>query len=311
MLVSLMRWFLPPKEFVASHEALARRFSTVEGEAYTRWLATSHYENFHVVSFLLPRRLRQDFFNVYAFCRWADDLGDEIGDPAESVRLLDWWGRELAAMFEGRAAHPVFAALQKTRERHALPIEPFQDLIRAFIQDQTVHQYETRDELLDYCRCSANPVGRLVLHLCGYSDSERQRLSDLTCSALQLANFWQDVTVDLEKGRLYIPLEDLRRQGCPVEDVLERRATPAFRNALREVTGWARGLFQEGLPLARMVDRRLAIDIELFSRGGMRILDKIEASGYDVLSRRPAISRGERAWLLLTTVARAAFSKAA
>ena len=309
--MSLTTWFLPPKDFVASPEAVSRRFSTAEGEAYTRWLATSHYENFHVASILLPRRLRQDFFNLYAFCRWADDLGDEIVGPAESTRLLKWWGQELADMFEGGASHPVFAALQKTRERHALPIEPFQDLIRAFVQDQTVRRYETREELLAYCRCSAEPVGRLVLQLFGYSDRERQRLSDRTCTALQLANFWQDVSVDLEKDRLYIPLEDLRRQGCPVEDVLERRATPAFRNTLREVTGWARGLFQEGLPLAKMLDRRLAIDVGLFSRGGMRILDKIEASGYDVFSRRPVVSRGERAWLLLTTVARAAFSKAA
>ncbi len=309
--MSLTTWFLPPKDFVVSPKSVSRRFTTAEGEAYTRWLATSHYDNFHVASILLPRRLRQDFFNVYAFCRWADDLGDEIGDPAESVRLLDWWGRELTAMFEGRASHPVFAALQKTTERHALPIGPFQDLIRAFLQDQTVQRYETREVVLEYCRCSANPVGRLVLQLCGYSDDERLRLSDHTCTALQLANFWQDLSVDLEKDRLYIPLEDLRRHGCPVEDVLERRATPAFRNALREVTGWARGLFQEGLPLAGTLDRRLAIDVELFSRGGMRILDKIEAAGYDVFSQRPAISRGERAWLLLATVARAAFSKAA
>ena len=303
--------FLPPKDFVSSPDALSRSFSPEEGEAYTRWLATSHYENFHVVSILLPRGLRQDFFNVYAFCRWADDLGDEIGDPAESERLLIWWGGQLAAMYEGRATHPVFAALQKTKERHSLPIEPFQDLIHAFRQDQKVSRYETREELLEYCRCSANPVGRLVLYLCGYADQERRRLSDATCTALQLANFWQDVAVDLEKGRLYIPLEDLRAHGGLVEDVVGRRATPAFRATMREVVSWARGFFLEGLPLARMVDRRLAVDIELFSRGGMMVLDKIEAADYDVLSRRPAISRGERAWLLFTTVARAVFSKAA
>jgi squalene synthase HpnC len=290
---------------------MSRPWSADEGESYARWLAAEHYENFHVVSFMLPRRLRQDFFNVYAFCRWADDLGDEIGDPAESERLLTWWNGELSAMYEGRASHPVFAALSRTQQRRQLPIDPFQNLIRAFLQDQKVTRYATRAELLDYCRCSANPVGRLVLYLCGYSDAGRQRLSDATCTGLQLANFWQDVSVDLQNGRLYIPLEDLARHGCPVEDVLARRATVPFRNAMREVTQWARSLFREGLPLAGMVDTRLAVDLELFSRGGMRILDKIEQSEFDVLSRRPVISRIERVWLLLTTIARTALLRAA
>lgn len=302
---------LPPKEFVLSKEALSRSYSLREAQAYTRWLATRHYENFPVVSLLLPRRLHQDFYNVYAFCRWADDLGDEVGDRAESERLLEWWGVELEAMYGGRASHPVFLALQGTVERHKLPIAPFQDLIRAFVQDQRVSRYRTYAELLGYCRCSANPVGRLVLYLCGYSDETRQRLSDSTCTALQLANFWQDVPVDLDKGRLYLPLEVLERLGCPLEDVLARRATPAFREAMREVVGVARNLFLEGLPLARMVDRRLAVDVELFSRGGMRILDKIEKRHFDVFSRRPVVSKGERAWLLISTVARSAFYKAA
>jgi squalene synthase HpnC len=309
--VSLTTPFLPPREFVRSPEALSRVYEPAEAETYTRWLASSHYENFHVVSILLPRRLRQDFYNVYSFCRWADDLGDEIGDPAESERLLEWWRGELEAMYAGRATHPVFVALQVSNQRHHLPIEPFRDLIRAFVQDQRVARYETREELLEYCRYSANPVGRLVLSLCGYSDPERQKLSDATCTALQLANFWQDVGVDLEKGRLYLPLEDARRHGCAVEDILARRATPAFRAAMKELTGWARGLFAEGLPLAGMVDRGLAVDIELFSRGGMKVLDKIEAWDYDVLTRRPSISRRERLWLLLAAVARAVFSRTA
>ncbi len=303
--------FLPPKEFVLSREALSRPYSLPEAQAYTRWLATRHYENFPVVSLMLPRRLHQDFYNVYAFCRWADDLGDEVGDRAESERLLEWWGVELEAMYGGRASHPVFLALQGTVESHNLPIVPFQDLIRAFVQDQRVSRYRTYEELLEYCRYSANPVGRLVLYLCGYSDEARQRLSDSTCTALQLANFWQDVPVDLEKGRLYLPLDVLERLGCPVEDVLGRRATPAFRAAMREVVGVARKLFLEGLPLARMVDRRLAVDVELFSRGGMSILKKIEKRQFDVFSRRPVVSKSERVWLLISTVTRAAFSKAA
>ena len=290
---------------------MARSFSRAEAEAYTRWLATHHYENFHVVSFLLPKRLHQDFFNIYAFCRWADDLGDEIGDTAESLRLLAWWRAELDAMFAGRVTHPVFVALASTVEKHELPAEPFHNLIRAFIQDQTVTRYATWDELFAYCRWSANPVGRLVLGLCGYSDEERYALSDATCTALQLANFWQDVAVDLEKDRVYIPLDVMARHGYPMSDLQARRYTPAFDGLMRELVIVARGLFEQGLPLSRKVDRRLGLDIELFSRGGLLILDKIEQQDCDVLSRRPAVSKTERAWLLVTTLARRAFSRAA
>jgi len=309
--VTPANYFLHPARFIQAPELLERQFTPEEGEAYARWLATSHYENFHVVSLLLPRRLRQDFYNVYAFCRWADDLGDEIGDPAESERLLAWWSGELSALYAGRATHPVFAALARTNGRHGLPIGPFQDLIHAFLQDQKVARYQTREDLLAYCRCSANPVGRLVLCLCGYRDEERWRLSDFTCTALQLANFWQDVGLDLEKGRIYIPLDDLARHGAGAADVMERRPTPAFRRAMADLVQWARDLFHRGLPLARMVDRRLSVDIELFSRGGLRVLDKIEEIGYDVLSRRPAISRRERVLLLAGVLLRSVLPRAA
>lgn len=302
--------FRLPREFVGSPEALARQYTVPESESYTRWLAVRHYENFHVVTFLLPKKLHQDFHNVYAYCRWADDLGDEIGDPAESLRLLAWWGEELDAMYEGRTAHPVFVALRRTVERHDLPKEPFADLLRAFVQDQTVKRYRTYDELFEYCRYSANPVGRLVLYLCGYRDPERQALSDKTCTALQLANFWQDVAVDLRKDRVYLPLEALGRHGYSLEELQARRFTPAFRALIEEAVGVARELFVQGLPLAGLVDRRLALDIELFSRGGMRILEKIARQGYDVLRRRPQISRAERVRLLLGTLARRAFRRA-
>jgi squalene synthase HpnC len=303
--------FLPPASFVRSPEALALIWPTAQAEAYTRWLATHHYENFHVVSFLLPKKLHQDFYNVYAYCRWADDLGDEIGDRAESLRLLEWWSGELDRMYEGHAAHPVFVALGPTVRKYGIPRQPFADLVRAFIQDQTVTRYRDWQDLFGYCRNSANPVGRLVLYLCGYSDPERQRLSDATCTALQLANFWQDVTVDLLKDRVYIPLDILERRGSSVEDLFARRFTPAFREAMREAVDKARELFLEGLPLARMVDRRLALDIDLFSRGGMRVLEKIENRGYDVLSARPAVSRTERLRLLLASLARVAVRRAA
>ena len=300
--------YLAPADYVASAEAMARAATAEEGRAYTRWLATHHYENFHVVSFLLPKRLHQDFYNVYAYCRWADDLGDEIGDTAESLRLLAWWRGELDRMYQGHATHPVFAALAPTVREYGIPRQPFSDLIDAFIQDQTVTRYRDWEELFGYCKNSANPVGRLVLYLCGYSDAGRQRLSDATCTALQLANFWQDVTVDLRKDRIYIPLDVMERHGYPVEDLFARRFSPAFREVMREIVEQARVLFLEGLPLSTRVDRRLAIDLDLFSRGGMRVLEKIEAQDYDVLRARPAVGRMERVGLLLGSLARVAFS---
>jgi len=303
--------FLPPAEFVKSSAALEKAYSLEEARLYTRWLATHHYENFHVVSFLLPQRLHQDFYNVYAYCRWADDLGDEIGDRAESLRLLDWWRSRLDAMYAGQASHPVFVALDGTVRRFAIPREPFDNLITAFVQDQTVGRYPDWEALFGYCRNSANPVGRLVLYLCGYSDARRQSLSDATCTALQLANFWQDVTVDWQKDRVYMPLSVLERHGCDLQDFSLRRFTPAFRGAMRECVAKARELFLEGLPLVGMVDRRLSLDLDLFSRGGMRILQKIEERGYDVLSARPAISKSERLRLLLAALARSAFARSA
>jgi len=288
-----------------------RAWSLQSSLGYTRWLATHHYENFHVVSFLLPKRLHQDFYNVYSFCRWADDLGDEIGDTKESLRLLAWWRTELQAMYEGAPSHPVFVALQATAERHYLVQETFNDLIKAFEQDQVVTRYQNFEELFQYCRYSANPVGRLVLGLCGYRDAARQELSDATCTALQLANFWQDVIVDLDKDRVYLPLDVLARHEYPVESLFERRFDDRFREAMRESIGVARELFLKGLPLAGQVDRRLSIDLELFSRGGLKILEKIEQQDYNVLRARPSISKMERVGLLLSAITRRAFSSAA
>jgi squalene synthase HpnC len=302
---------LAPVQFVESPEALGKNWSLEDSLAYTRWLATHHYENFHVVSFLLPKRLHQDFYNVYSYCRWADDLGDEIGDRNRSLELLGWWRSELDAMYQGRTRHPVFVALAGTVKRHRIPPQPFADLIQAFVQDQTITRYHDWDDLIGYCRFSANPVGRLVLYLCGYSDAARQRLSDATCTALQLANFWQDVTVDLKKDRVYIPLEVMHRHGATVDDLFARRFTPAFRQVMREIVEKARALFMEGLPLIGMVNRRLSLDLDLFSRGGLKVLEKIERQGYDVLAMRPAISKTERARLLVGSLARAAFSRAA
>jgi squalene synthase HpnC len=293
---------LLPRDFVASPSALDYTWPHAEAEQYTRWLATHHYENFHVVSFLLPKHLHQDFYNVYAYCRWADDLADEIGNTSESLRLLNWWSSELDRMYEGDAQHPVFVALLPTVRKYRIPKQPFADLLRAFIQDQKVTRYQNWDEVLDYCKCSANPVGRLVLYLCGYSDPERQRLSDFTCTALQLANFWQDVTVDQLKDRVYLPLDLLAKHNYTVEDLFAHRFDDRFRAIMREAVDKARELFYAGLPLIRMVDRRLSIDLDLFSRGGMCILEKIEQQDYDVLSRRPKVSKLERVGLLISAV---------
>jgi squalene synthase HpnC len=302
---------LIPTQFIASPEALNRVWTAAESVRYTRWLATNHYENFHVVSFLLPKALHQDFYNVYAFCRWADDLGDEIGDTQKSLELLSWWRDQLSTMYVGRASHPVFVALRDTVDRHRLPMDPFSDLITAFEQDQRITRYRNWEELLQYCRYSANPVGRLLLYLCGYRDARRQQLSDATCTALQLANHWQDVSIDLEKNRVYIPLDILARHSYPLEDLYARRFTAAFKAVMKEIVDRARELFIQGLPLADSVNRRLAVDLELFSRGGLCVLDKIERQDYDVLSRRPAISKLERARLLLTVLLRRGFARAA
>ena len=299
---------LAPKDFVRAPE---RAWTLRQSLDYTRWLATSHYENFNVVSFLLPKKLHQDFYNVYSYCRWADDLGDEIGDTAESLKLLAWWRESLDEMYLGLATHPVFIALRGTVEKYRIPREPFADLLTAFIQDQTVTRYQDWLGVLGYCKNSANPVGRLVLYLCGYSDPERQSLSDNTCVGLQLANFWQDVTVDLLKDRVYLPLDLLARHGYSVEELFTHKMTPGFTAAMREAVDFTRGYFEAGLPLIRMVDKRLSLDLELFSRGGMRILDKIEQQGYDVLSKRPKISKLERVGMLLGAMLRVALARAA
>jgi squalene synthase HpnC len=302
---------LLPRAFVASAEAMGRAWTPDDSLRYTRWLANHHYENFHVVSFLLPKHLHQDFYNVYSYCRWADDLGDEIGDTKESLHLLDWWSRELDRMYAGDARHPVFVALRGTVNKYGIPRQPFADLIRAFIQDQTVTRYRTWEDVLDYCVYSANPVGRLVLYLCGYSDAERQRLSDATCTGLQLANFWQDVTVDQLKDRVYLPLDLLDRHCYMVEELFAHQCDERFRAIMREACDRAREFFLAGMPLASMVGKRLSVDLELFSRGGLCILDKIARQNYDVLSRRPSISKVERVRLLAATLARVAFARAA
>jgi squalene synthase HpnC len=270
-----------------------------EARAWCRRLAESHYENFHVASWFLPKRLRPHFHSIYAYCRISDDLGDEVGNREQSLALLDLWQHELDACYRGEARHPVFVALAETIRACDIPEQPFADLLVAFRQDQTVTRFQTMDDVLAYCRYSANPVGHLVLYACGYRDAERFRLSDHTCSALQLANFWQDVTVDYEKGRIYFPVADMQRFGVEEATIASRNFTPQFRELMRYEVDYARQMFKQGLPLIQMVDHELAMDLDLFSRGGLEILNAIERQDYNVLRARPAISKTRKVVLLL------------
>src|SRR5258708_25404196 len=269
MTASPQLWSLLPAEYAIP--ALAP--SQPEAYAYCERLARTHYENFSVATWFLPKRLRQHFFNVYSYCRISDDLGDETGDRDASLQLLDEWETELNACYEESPRHPVFVALAGTVQQFQIPKQIFADLLTAFRQDQKVTRYQTFDDLLGYCRNSANPVGHLVLYLCGYSDAERQQFSDFTCTALQLANFWQDVTIDYRKGRIYLPLEDLERFQVTENDIAAGRNTAQFREMMRFEVLRAREWFERGLPLVGKVSRELAIDLELFTRGGEEILN--------------------------------------
>jgi len=277
-----------------------------DARAWCKHLAESHYENFHVASWFLPKALRPHFHAIYAYCRVSDDLGDEVPDRSAALALLDLWGRELDACYEGRARHPVFVALGETIRACSIPKKPFADLLIAFRQDQAVTRFASMQDVLGYCRYSAAPVGRLVLYACaetgGQDTEEHFRLSDLTCSALQLANFWQDVRVDFAKGRVYLPQDDMKRFGVTDDTIAAGIATPEFRALMRYEVDFARAMFEEGLALIGMVGRDLALDLDLFSRGGLEILRAIERQNYDVLSARPAISKANKFKLALRAV---------
>ena len=260
------------------------------GRRYCRRLARKHYENFTVASWLLPRKLRQHFFNIYAYCRWADDLADETGDPRRSLALLDWWQRELDDCYRGNLRHPVFAALADTIHRFDIPADPFLDLLVAFRQDQQVRRYDDLGHLLEYCRYSANPVGRLVLYLARCHTPERLPLSDAVCTGLQLANFWQDVARDWEQGRIYLPQVDCRRFGYDEEMFARRECNDAFRRLMAAEVDNAEGFLRQGLQLVRMVPPELQLDMALFVHGGLSILRAIRRQDFDVWSARPVVS---------------------
>ena len=277
------------------------RLSRDEAIVYCARLTATHYENFSVVTCLTPREHRPAFQSIYAFCRWSDDLGDEVGDRRQSLELLKWWRGELGGVYQGRAHHPVMIALAETIERYSIPIEPFEALISAFEQDQNVTEYLTYEQLLEYCTRSANPVGHLVLHVAGAFGPENARLADSICTALQLANFWQDIARDLAIGRIYLPLEDRVRFGYSETDLRALRFTPAFAGLMKHEVERARALFAEGRDLLSRVPPELAVDIDLFSRGGLAILHEIEIRAFDVLAARPTLGR----WTKINLVGRA------
>jgi squalene synthase HpnC len=273
-----------------------------ESRRYSRRLAQGHYENFTVASWLLPREFRQHFYNIYAYCRWADDLADEPADPERSLALLDWWAHELDRCYQGEASHPVFVALEETIRRFQISIEPFADLLVAFRQDQRVTRYMTAAHVLDYCRNSANPVGRIILGLAECLDPERAKLSDAICTGLQLANFCQDVARDWDRGRIYLPQPTLREFGYNEAMFARRECNQAFRRMMAAEVANVRRWLRRGLPLVALVPRWLQLDIALFVHGGLAILDAIERNDFDVWNRRPTLSKldklrlAARAW---------------
>jgi squalene synthase HpnC len=283
--------------------------SLAKARDYCRRLTHGHYENFSVASLLLPRRLLPHFHAIYAYCRWADDLADETGGGQRAMDLLQWWRDELRHCRHGSSRHPVMIALAGTIDRFQIPLDPFLDLIQAFEQDQRIQRYQTYTQLLGYCRCSANPVGRLVLYLCESFDERKAELSDAICTGLQLANFWQDVSRDLDIGRVYLPEEDMQRFGYSPNDLQARRFTPAFRELMRFEVERARALFYEGQPLVRRMPSDVRDDIELFLRGGLAILDKIAAVDYNVWRQRPVVGKWDKAAMVGGVLCRRVLAK--
>ena len=273
-----------------------------QAQKYCKTLAERHYENFSIASFLVPASIRQDFYNIYAYSRWSDDLADEIGNTAESLRLLDWWRMELRACFSGIAKHPVFIALKETIREHPLTLEHFERLLDAFVQDQSVLRYSSRQELIKYCSGSANPVGRILLQLAQVTAPHAWQLSDQVCTGLQIANFCQDIRQDALRGRIYLPREIWERFQISESEILAGQVTENLRSALKEWGDSARMHLLSGLPLVRLTPRWLARDIQLFARGGLTILDNIKAANFDVWDRPIEVSKKQKLVLLVRAI---------
>ncbi len=286
-----------PPEYLTPLE----RPSLAEAQAWCRNLASTHYENFHVATFFLPRRVRPHFESIYAYCRVADDLGDEVADPAVATRLLNTWGEMLVECYDSpeSSIHPVFVALSETIRACNPPRELFLDLLHAFRMDQIKTKYESWDELLEYSHYSANPVGRLVLWVCGYRQESLALLSDKVCTALQLANFWQDVVEDAERGRRYLPADAMWKFGVEEGQIEGRVFTPEFRAMIEDLVTRTRAMLLQGGAISSQVDKELAVTLDLFRKGGEAILNGIVAENYDVLRGRPVVTKTRKLGLLL------------
>jgi squalene synthase HpnC len=270
-------------------------------------LAKTHYENFSVGSRLLPKHLRKHFYSIYAFSRGVDDLGDEAS--GDRFALLDQWESELDACYSpspsSQPVHPYFVALDETIRIFDIPAEPFKRLIEANRRDQTITRHKTCEDLLEYCTYSANPVGHLVLFLSGIRDPKLHELADKTCTGLQLENFWQDVSIDIEIGRIYVPIEDLEQFGVSEQQITDRQYDKNFQNLMKYEVDRARQLFIDGYSLADYLDSTLRSDFALFARGGLEILKAIERQNYNVLASRPRISNLVKAKIFASTWLRA------
>lgn len=281
-------------------DSTSPRPTLAEAQHYCRYLAHSHYENFTVASWLFPRHLRQHLCHVYAYCRWADDLADEAQSPAESLRLLAWWEELLD---HPKPRHPVFVALRETIREKQIPLEPFRNLLVAFRQDQTQTRYDTFEELRRYCQHSADPVGRIVLHLGASANAETVQLSDSICTGLQLINFCQDVRRDYEIGRIYLPRAERIKFGGD-DERFAALELDSFRAMLKPQVDRAEQLLHAGEPLVKLVDRDLKLPVRLFINGGLAIAAAIRQQNYDVWTKRPVVSK----WQKMTLLARAWFS---
>jgi squalene synthase HpnC len=285
-----------PEEYLVP----AERPSLEEARAWCARLTSSHYENFHVATFFLPKRLRPYFESIYAYCRVSDDLGDEVGDTRTALRLLNTWEEMLDECYDApeRSMHPVFVALRETIVERELPRVLFSDLLVAFKMDQVKTKYESWEELEDYSHYSANPVGRLVLWASGYRQESLALLSDKVCTGLQVANFWQDVVRDADIGRRYLPADYMRRFGVEEGQLAGRVFTPEFRAMMVELVARTRVMLREGGAVSAGVDKELAVTLNLFRKGGEAILDGIEAQDFDVLRGRPIVTKRKKLMLL-------------
>lgn len=273
-----------------------------EAYAFCEQLTQNHYENFPVGSVLVPKAKRKYIYSIYAFARTADDFADEGFETktttADRLKLLDDWEQQFDECLRGNYSHPIFAALQQTIRELNLPAQLFKDLLSAFRQDVVKSRYNDFDEVLDYCRRSANPIGRLILLLFDYRDEKLFQLSDRICTALQLANFWQDVSVDLEKDRVYLPLDEIEKFNFSEAELFGKVCNDSYRKLLEFQVNRTRKIFEEGKPLLNLVSGKLRLELKLTWLGGTQILRMIENNNYDTLSYRPALSKMDKVKLL-------------